>query len=93
MTIHIFNPEHDIALASNLSNFTAPHAGRCLRYDMGFLPALWAKEGDVILVDDEDWSLKQWKRVRSRIVSQLGIEAPFAGEKKFLEFGKISKDK
>lgn len=93
MTIHIFNPEHDIALASDLSNFTAPHAGRCLRYDMGFLPALWAKEGDVILVDDEDWSLKQWKRVRSRIVSQLGIEAPIVGEKRFLAFGKISKDK
>ena len=45
------------------------------------------------MVDDEDWSLKQWKRVRSRIVSQLGIEAPFVGEKKFLAFGKISKDK
>lgn len=29
--LHIFNPEHDIALASNLSNFTAPHAGRQLR--------------------------------------------------------------
>ena len=24
--LHIFNPEHDIALASNLANFTAPHA-------------------------------------------------------------------
>lgn len=93
MTIHIFNPEHDIALASDLSNFTAPHAGRCLRYDMGFLPALWAKEGDVILVDDEDWSLNQWKRVRSRVVSQLGTEGSFEGEKRFLAFGKISKDK
>ena len=24
MKLHIFNPEHDLALASNLSNFTAP---------------------------------------------------------------------
>ena len=48
MKIHIFNPEHDIALASNLSNFTAPHAGRQLRHDLGFLPAIWADEGDVI---------------------------------------------
>ena len=26
MTLHIFNPEPDIALAANLTNFTAPHA-------------------------------------------------------------------
>ena len=35
MTLHVFNPEHDIALASNLSNFTAPHAGRQLRAPCG----------------------------------------------------------
>lgn len=51
MKLHIFNPEHDIALASNLSNFTAPHAGRRLRHDLGFLPAIWAEEG-YVLVDD-----------------------------------------
>lgn len=52
MTLHIFNPEHDIALASNLSNFTAPHAGRQLRHDLGFIPALWAEDGDNILVEN-----------------------------------------
>ena len=52
MKFHIFNPEHDIALASNLANFTAPHAGRQLRHDLGFLPAVWAQEGDGILTDD-----------------------------------------
>ena len=55
MTLHIFNPEHDIALASNLSNFTAPHAGRQLRADLGFLPALWAEEGDVVLVENVEY--------------------------------------
>lgn len=50
--IHIFNPEHDIALASNLSNFTAPHAARQLRHDLGYLPALWAEDGDCVLVDN-----------------------------------------
>lgn len=87
MVIHIFNPEHDIALASDLSNFTAPHAGRCLRYDLGFLPALWAEEGDIVLVDDEEWSLKQWRRLRSRIVSQLGINSSLAEDIKFLTLG------
>lgn len=54
ITIHVFNPEHDIALASHLDNFTAPHAGRQLRHDLGFLPALWASEGECVLVEDVD---------------------------------------
>lgn len=52
MTLHIFNPDHDLALAANLANFTAPHAGRELRADVAFLPALWAEEGDWVLVED-----------------------------------------
>lgn len=67
MTLHIFNPEHDIALASGLSNFTAPHAGRQLRHDLGFLPALWATEDDAVLVDDPDYALHQLKKVRPRL--------------------------
>lgn len=54
MKIHIFNPEHDLALASNLRQFTAPHAGRQLRSDLAFIPAIWADEGDLVLVDDID---------------------------------------
>jgi hypothetical protein len=71
MTLHIFNPEHDIALASNLSNFTAPHAGRQLRNDLGFLPALWAKDGDQILVGHEESAMKAFRRVCHRL-SKLG---------------------
>ena len=72
MTLHIFNPEHDIALAANLSNFTAPHAGRQLRNDLGFLPALWAQEGDRVLVQHEESALKAYRRVCHRLV-KLGI--------------------
>lgn len=66
-TLHIFNPEHDIALASNLANFTAPHAGRQLRTDLGFLPALWAREGDAILVDNVEYAEKSWRRMAGRL--------------------------
>ena len=52
MKIHVFNPEHDIALAAGTPLFTAPRAGRQLRSDLGFLPALWADDGDVVVVDD-----------------------------------------
>ena len=72
MILHIFNPEHDIALAANLSNFTAPHAGRQLRNDLGFLPALWAAEGDQILVQHEESALKAYRRVCHRLV-KLGV--------------------
>ena len=39
MTLHVFNPEHDIALAYDNKYFTAPHAGRQLRHDLDYLPA------------------------------------------------------
>ena len=52
MTLHVFNPEHDLALAAHLANYTAPHAGRQLRADLGYIPALWAAETDVVLVEN-----------------------------------------
>mgnify|MGYP000845861421 FL=1 len=52
MTLHIFNPEHDIALAYDNKYFTAPHAGRLLRHDLDYLPVLWAAEGDYVLVEN-----------------------------------------
>ena len=64
MTLHIFNPEHDIALATNVTRFTAPHAGRQLRADLGFLPALWAADGDMVLVDDVEAALEAVRHVR-----------------------------
>lgn len=62
MTIHIFNPEHDMALGSNLERFTAPHAGRQLRHDLGFLPALWAKAGEYVLVGNIDTAVEGLRR-------------------------------
>ena len=61
-TLHIFNPEHDLALAAGLSNFTSPHAGRQLRHDLGFLPALWARKGDVVLADDPKQAETAWRK-------------------------------
>lgn len=72
MTLYIFNPEHDIALASGLSNFTAPHAARRLRSDLGFLPALWGADDGIVLVDDVELAARSWKRVRARLVA-LGL--------------------
>ncbi len=67
MTLHIFNPEHDIALASGLENFTAPHAGRQLRHDLGWIPALWTEEGDTILVEDVEAAERSLHRLQGKL--------------------------
>ena len=67
MTLHVFNPEHDLALASGLSNFTAPHAGRRLRADLGYLPALWAGADDCVLVEHVGQARQAWGRLRARV--------------------------
>lgn len=72
MTLHIFNPEHDIALAANLSNFTAPLAGRLLRHDLAFLPALWVEEGDLVLVDDVETAVRSLRELSTCFVPTLG---------------------
>lgn len=64
MKLHVFNPEHDLALAFGGRFFTAPHAGRQLRSDLSFLPAIWAEDGDAVLVDDVDNALHQLRLSR-----------------------------
>ncbi len=72
MKLHVFNPEHDIALASNLANFTAPLAGRALRADLGFIPALWASEGDAVLVENVDDARQRYEH----LAESVGIHHP-----------------
>ena len=88
MTIHIFNPEHDIALASGLANFTAPHAGRQLRHDLGFLPAIWAQDGDVVLADDVEHAERAYRKLAFRVHSLLGDERLCARRPLFLPWSR-----
>jgi hypothetical protein len=67
MVLHVFNPEHDLALASGLSNFTAPHAGRRLRADLSYLPALWAGRDDCVLVEHVEQARRAYGRLRARV--------------------------
>ena len=66
MKLHVFNPEHDLALAANLRNFTAPHAGRQLRADIGFIPTLWAEADDVVLVEHADEAERKFRLLTHR---------------------------
>lgn len=71
MKLHIFNPEHDLALAANLKQFTAPHVGRQLRSDLAFIPALWAEEGDLVLVDDIDFAKNRVRHFGAELNSKV----------------------
>lgn len=80
MKCFVFNPEHDIALSANSEFWTAPHAGRQLRSDLGWLPAVWGEKGDVILVDDVDSALSSLKK--SGVIYNKGIRIVDIHQKK-----------
>lgn len=64
MRLHVFNPEHDMALAHGDAYFTPPRAGRQMRHDLGFLPLLWAADDDVVLLDDTAEALQAVSRLQ-----------------------------
>lgn len=64
MKLHLFNPEHDMALAAGQPEMTVPHAGRELRSDLSFLPALTAADGDWVLVDNVEAARQAMRRVK-----------------------------
>ncbi|MGN0282094.1 MAG: hypothetical protein ACI4B3_07330 [Prevotella sp.] len=86
MTLHIFNPEHDIALANGMRQVTPPHAARQLRFDLGFIPALWANEGDVVLVEDAEQANKAYRRISRLIAKHFGI---MTNKVFFAEYGNL----
>lgn len=69
MNIHVFNPEHDIALAANSKFWTAPHAGRQLRADLGWLPSLWAEDGDLVIVNDVSQAQNAVRKLNRSVAS------------------------
>ena len=48
MTLHIFNPENDMALADGGSGYTAPATIRQMRDELHWLPLWWAKDDDLV---------------------------------------------
>ena len=86
MNLHIFNPEHDIALAFNSRRQSMPHAAQELRMNLGWIPALWAKDGDVVLVDDVPFAVKAARRFGQSVADVLFLSAR---ELKGLVFDKV----
>lgn len=76
LRLHIFNPEHDIALAHGSPLFTSPRAGRQLRADLGFLPALWAGEESVVWTDQPQEALENVRRLGLDVPPGLFVDTP-----------------
>ena len=49
MTLHIFNPSHDEALAAHTAHYCPSRPARQLAHALAELPLQWAAEGDVCL--------------------------------------------
>ena len=47
--LYIFNPEHDLALASGETNYMAPASARRMASELALLPMWYAEEGSVVL--------------------------------------------
>lgn len=73
MTLHIFNPSHDMAMAAGIANYTPPHAARDMWAALAFLPALWADDDGYVLVGDTAHAKRSLSRVRARLLS-IGVE-------------------
>lgn len=85
MKLHIFNPEHDIALAYNKPEITLPHNIQEFRMNLGFIPALWAEDGDCVLVDDILFATKALKHTGKLHADVLFLEKEDLKNAKFTE--------
>lgn len=50
--IHYFNPGHETAVLLGTPNYTPPHNVRIMTKDLSFLPAWYARPGDLVLLDN-----------------------------------------
>ena len=66
MRVLHFNPENDLALASNDPNYTPPASARLLASDLTDFPEWWHIEKDIIL----PWG---WSPLAVRQLQQLGV--------------------
>ena len=77
--IHIFNPEHDLALAYGKEGFTPPAAAMSMRKGLGFIPAFWATEGDMVLVDDVEVAEREARRFACHLPKVVFCEGKHLG--------------
>ena len=61
--LYIFNPEHDLALASGETNYMAPASARQMASELALLPMWYAEEGSAVLASSA-YNLDYIKRMQ-----------------------------
>ena len=69
-----------MALACGKEHITLPHVIQELKTNMGFLPALWADDGDAVMVDDVLFALKALSKSGCRHADVLFVSPCDAGK-------------
>lgn len=74
-TVHFFNPENDMALASGAASYTPAKGALLMRKAGALLPMWWAAPDDFILTPDGDFSEEaQWLKSRFSLSGTPGIK-------------------
>lgn len=63
MTLYIFNPENDMALADGHPGYTAPAQIQQMRRELWWLPQWWAEEEDIVWNGEERLNLSDDTRI------------------------------
>lgn len=72
ISAHIFNPEHDFALAAGPAGYTPPASVVALRDQLAWIPILWRSAGDLLII--ESTSPRRYDSIPG--VFRLGESAP-----------------
>ena len=72
-TLYIFNPEHDLALASGETNYMPPASARRMASELALLPVWYAERGSAVLASSA-YNLDYLKRMQE--LSLIHISEP-----------------
>ena len=72
MTLHIFNPENDLALACPSPHFIPPASARQMADDLSALPVWWAMRGDAVCVASVEEAALGGRNRRDLSGSEMG---------------------
>ena len=64
MTLYIFNPENDMALADGKPGYTPPQQIQQMRRELWWLPQWWAEEEDIVWNGEERLNLSDDTKIR-----------------------------
>ena len=82
MTLYIFNPENDMALADGKPGYTPPQQIQQMRRELWWLPQWWAEETDLVWNGEEHLSLPDdtkilpwgWSPALCHQLKQAGVQ-------------------